>query len=296
MQKSNQKTTKPSKSTKNPETISILESQLKSLAQKPKTQTNTAKIKQLTQKIKHQKELNKLTTAKLEIGNLSHLIFFDSTGGYTKLTDNSAIIYAGNIAKRIGRRVNLRQDTDNYAKSTLGIVSVRLNEELIQKLAAIGIKPDKNLSTTHIHAFKLDKPIEETFLQTLQDNIKQDLERVNKIIMPHDPIPTLFIYLKELLEITYYNTKTMPDFARHLYGEEIATTANTMLKTYLQYADARIAKPEMAKILYNGAIKIKRQMKTAEILHLISNRNICRILERTIAIERLSNKYYKEQK
>lgn len=276
-------------------TILELEQELHILEQQKSTKAILEKITQIKSKIKHQKELNKLTAAKLEIGNLTHLIFFDSTGGYAKLTDNSAIIYSGSIAKRLGRRVNLRQDTDNYAKSTFGVVSIRLNDSLIQKLSAINIKLDQKLSTPHIHAYKMGEPISKTHLQTLQDNLKQDAARTNKIIMPHDPIPTLFIYLKELTEICYYNTKNMPDYARHIYGEELATTINLMLKAYLRYADNRVSKQEMAMTLYGEAIKTKRQLKTIEILHLISNRNICRILERIVAIERLSTKYYKEE-
>lgn len=278
----------------NQPTIKTLEEKASLLSQAKKSKENLEKIATLKSQIKQQKELNKLTATKMEIGNLSHLIFFDSTNGYTKLTENSAVIYAGNVAKRIGRRVNLRQDTDNYAKSEFGVVSIKLSDELIEKLLAINIAKDPELSTAHIHAFKLDKPISESYLKSLQNTLKKDSEQINQIIMPGNPIPTLFIYIKELLEICYYNTKNMSEFPRQTFGEEILKIPSEMMTEYLRHADGRITKTEMAKNLYISATKLKRQMKAVEILHLISNRNICRMLERTIAIERLAAKYYKE--
>ena len=284
-----------SKNTIKQPAIIELENNLKTLKQQKQTDKTLQEIREITSKIKKQKELNKLTVSKLEINNLSHLFFFDSTNGYKKLTENSAIIYAGNIAKRIGRRVNLKTDTDNYAKSEFGTVSIILSEELVEKFSAIGITKDEELSTPHIHAFKLSEPISESYFRTLQDTLKKDSEHINQIIMPKNLIPTLFIYLKELLEILFYTIKNMPEFPRDIFGKEILKMSDEMITEYLRFTDGKISKLDLATTLYISSTKLKRKLKTFEILHLISNHNICRILEKTIAIERLSAKYYKEE-
>lgn len=234
----------------------------------------------------------KLRAMELEKDNFDKLIIFDSTNGFAKIGGNSAIFYAGNIAKRIGRRFLLRNDDDHYGKSEVGIISVKYNEDLIQRLEAIDVKLDPEAEEENIHIFRFKNPFSRRELEFYREQIFQERREIDKIVLPKSPIPTLFMELKELNEICYYNFKDIPELGRRVIGEEIFRLADELLEVYIRGANEGFRGKEMLKMMkLLGSVKYK--MKNVEILRLIPARNIVRILEKGVKIEQILAKILK---
>ena len=232
----------------------------------------------------------------MEQENYDKLLLYRSDNTYHKIVGHSALIYAGYVAKRIGRRYNLRLDTDHYAKSEDGVISIVLNDELVRKFLAIGIKQDKKNEDKDIAVFKLPQAFKEKDIAQFRELLKQDERKINAVVLPKSPIPTLYVYLDDILVMVYHNAKNMPYFGKNVVGQDMMSAAVRMYECYIRYANGRIDKKRLAELLYKDAIHLKSQMKIAEALHLISGRNICRMLEIIVAVENLSRKYYQNER
>lgn len=243
--------------------------------------------------MEHQtKQSIKETVMDFEKQNHTHLLFFKSTNGYYKLAGNSVLIYAGNVAQRIGYRYNIQIDTDHYSVSPTGIISFHLTKDLEEKLASIKITKDKKKSSDNLVFFRLEKPITDDELAHFQDLVNADKHTINKMIMPKSPIPTLYDYLKELNLAIYQNSLSMPAFARETIGKTLFEISSTMLRRYLEYANTKAPESDTIRLIGNGAILIKYHMKNISDLHILHYRNICRILEPAIRIEKLTANLY----
>lgn len=236
----------------------------------------------------------KALVMKLESENYDRLIFYQSDNCYYKLAGHSALIYAGNVAKRIGRRFNLRADTDHYSKSVDGVISIVMNDVLQESLSAIKAIPDLSNKNSNIMIFKLPYKYSEEDIEQFREMTKQEERQINQIILPKSPIPTLYVYINELTEIIYHNSKNMPHFGSTTLGADIFNSICSVHRCYLNYANGFIKLDDMAKTMKKNIIYLKNQMKIVETLHLINNKSICKILEVLVATERLVTKYVKK--
>ncbi|MBQ2659967.1 hypothetical protein IJF86_00875 [Candidatus Saccharibacteria bacterium] len=226
----------------------------------------------------------KLKVMEMEEKNLSRLIIFDSTNGFAKIAGHSAIFYAGNIAKRIGRRCLLRPDSDHYAKSEDGVVSVKYNTDLVERLEAIEIMLDDKESSEHIHIFRFKVPFSEQDLEFYRRQLLEDSRKIEKTLLVQSPIPTLYADIRDLNEIIYRNSEQMPELGKMVIGADLLRLANFLSLKYIQAANEGLTEIKAGEML-KAARKIKYQMKNIDNLRLISARNNMRILELIIKIE-----------
>lgn len=236
----------------------------------------------------------KTLVMKLESKNYDRLIFYQSDNDYYKLAGHSALIYAGNIAKRIGRRFNLRADTDHYSKSVDGVISIVMNDRLRENLSVIKATIDSSNKNPHLIIFRLPYKFSEQDIEQFREWIKQEERQINQIILPKSPIPTLYTYVNELTEMIYHNSKNMSHFGGATLGTDIFNSICSMHRCYLNYANGFIKLDNMASTMKKNIIYLKNEMKIIETLHLINNKNICKILEILVATERLVTKYAKQ--
>lgn len=277
------------------QTISMLEAQLLTLDGKPRTKKRSEEIRKLKQAIGEQKQKNKVAALEFELNNFSHLLFYDSDKGYRKLTGHSALIYAANVAKRIGRRANLRKDTDHYAKSEEGVVSVVLDERLEIALEAIKIKKDEALSTEHLHFFKMSTTFKESDLEKFRELLQKDSREINQMLLAKSPVPTLCNYLRDINEVIYYNCNLMPNFAKQTVGERLFEKSSRMLSIYLKLANGNEKETAAYKEIYQLMIELKSEMKTVESLRLINARSLCQLLENMVSAEKLVAKLLRNE-
>ena len=262
---------------------------------KNKTKAHEEKIQEINKQIRKQKEINKITAMAIEEGNLQHLVIFESDKGFYKIAGNSAMFYAGNVAKRIGRRFTLRHDDDHYAHSKNGIISIHYADDLADLLYSIGLTDNKDLSKDGVMVFDFARPFTMADLEQFQNQLQQEQDYINKIILPKSPIPTLFAYIRDLNYILFNSCKNMQQLGRDAIGVDLMKVASGMMAKYVEIANGNAEYEEKILGILKAARYIKYQMKAVEVCHLISNRNICHILEKVAAIEKVAIKLYRTE-
>lgn len=131
----------------------------------------------------------------LEENNQKYLYFYPASDAATNsvkfyyLGGNSAIIYAGEYADRIGRKAKLRRDDDlGEFRFYRGVCAFSDVETIIEKLLALGgIKrePDHN----GIIALRLPRNYTKTEIRAMYKTRETELEKVNILISPNIAYP-----------------------------------------------------------------------------------------------------------
>ena len=133
--------------------------------------------------------------------NFEHLILFLASDGenpnnkkkFYVMGGNSAVIYAYDIAPRIGRKdVTLRPDFDNgFYKFKNGVTSISNLELLTEKLKEIGIErlPAKGDGT--IVAFRLNRKYEKSEIMALIEVRRDEVKEMNQILYTNVTFPDI---------------------------------------------------------------------------------------------------------
>lgn len=299
-----------------------LEDQLKQLQKQPATTEIKQSLRALRQILRQRQRKIKATAMEFEQTNDHHLLLFDSTDNFSKIAGHSVLFYTLTIADRIHRRYSVKNDTDDYSRSDDGVVSIRALEQLEIQLAEINIFPDRKLSTTELHFYKLPKVYSPEQIAKLRDKSHQDIERITSIIVPKSPVPDLYNNILELNRLLYYNCRRISDsLARETLVHQIILDANEVLISYLNFANAKTnagivrrqlqnsvfpttvqteQKPQstQAQNLFNILLNtrnLRNCMANMENLRLIHHRELCDILEKLVEIERTAAREYTKQ-
>lgn len=251
--------------------------------------------------------------------NDHHLLLFASTEGFWKMAGNSVLFYSLKVAERIGRRCKVVPDKDKYSVSEDGIISFRMVDRLAEQLAELDIVPDTELSTPELQYFKLPRIYTDEQIAKMRDYSKQDLERIQEIIMPQAPMPNLYRAIIEMNRLIYFNTKNMSDrFVRDVIGAPLLAQADAVLRAYLNYANIRVqttwarhevqglmAKSESRQLahvekatgqnlmnLWMAVVDLKNRMANVENLKIMHHKQIGEILARLVEIERVVEREY----
>mgnify|MGYP001043376217 FL=1 len=298
-----------------------LETALKAIQQEPPSSANKATARAIRQAIRQRQRIIKAQVMEFEQANDHHLLVFDSTDNFSKIAGRSVLFYTLTIADRIHRRYSVKNDTDDYSRSEDGVVSIRAIEQLELQLAEINIFPDRKLSTSELHFYKLPKVYNDEQIAKLRDRSRQDVERITSIILPLSPIPDLYTLILEMNRLLYHNCKRISDtLARETLVRPMILDANEMLVSYLNFANAKpssgivhqianstysstgqTTKPQsvQAQNLLNLLLytrNIRNNLANIENLRLIHHRELCDILERLVEIERITAREYAKQR
>lgn len=298
-----------------------LETALKTIQQEPPSSANKATARAVRQAIRQRQRIIKAQVMEFEQTNDHHLLVFDSTDSFSKIAGRSVLFYTLTIADRIHRRYSVKNDTDDYSRSEDGVVSIRAIEQLELQLAEINIFPDRKLSTSELHFYKLPKVYNDEQIAKLRDRSRQDVERITSIILPLSPIPDLYTLILEMNRLLYHNCKRISDtLARETLVRPMILDANEMLVSYLNFANAKpssgivhqitnstysstgqTTKPQsvQAQNLLNLLLytrNIRNNLANIENLRLIHHRELCDILERLVEIERITAREYAKQR
>lgn len=225
-----------------------------------------------------------------EKNNFQYLQFVDSTDNFKQIFDHSALIFKTKVAEKIGyKTANFRTDLSlSKPKAKYGIISFKNFANLKEKLFNIGIAEEKSLNRPGLTYFKLPKAYSGAEMATLVKDLADQKKRLNKTITPKNPYPMLFVRILNLEKMLYENLRQTHAFARETIGAEIFNLATGALKMYLFYANA----DEKTKNQYLTKIRldlktIRFNLKTVENLNLIHAKNLERLLEEVVAIERI---------
>lgn len=300
-----------------------LESKLKQIVTGPPSPESKRSARIVRQALRSRQRRIKAKVMEFEQSNNHHLLLFDSTENFSKIAGHSVLFYTLTIADRIHRRFSIKNDTDDYSRSEEGIVSIRSLSQLEAQLASINIFPDRELSTTELHFYKLSKFYSDEQLSKLHDRSRQDIERITSIIIPKSPIPALYTIILELNRLIYFNCKRISDgLAHETLVHQMIFDANDILSSYLNYANARphtssirhqlqnhttlgqtpssstphpsTQAQNLFNILYH-ARNLRNYLANMENLRLIHHRELCDMLEKIVEIEHITTREYNKR-
>lgn len=274
-----------------------LEKTIKELGEKQKASPTTSNTQNLTAARyalqQRQREI-KAKVMEFELSNSQHLLFFNSTSGFVKIAGHSALFFAATIAERIHWRYSLKADTDRYSPSEDGIISFRSLEKVHDRLAEINIFPDNTLETPELHYYRLGKIYSEEQISRLRDHARRDLERIMTIVLPTSPIPSLYDAIMQTSQLIYFQFKHLPDgIARETIGRQMVLLTYQMANQYMKYARTKNQNEHenLRKI-----IEISRDLRYGVAytsrLQILHHRDVCKILEQLVAVERIAAKAY----
>lgn len=274
-----------------------LEEIIDKIKQRPASKSRDQELRLVRQTLRRRQHQLKATVMEFEQSNDQNLLIFDSTDGYSKIAGRSVLYYSLTIADRIHRRFNVKNDSDHYSRSDEGIIALRHLDDLITQLASINIFPDRTLSTPELHFFRLPKVYTDEQVEKLRDRSKQDIERITSIVLPRSPIPLLYDAIMRANFTIYHGFKRLSDpFARDSIGQPMVQNAHQMSIYYLEYANPHNSRPADSLLeLIQLARRLKHGMANVQNLRLIHQREICRILETLVEIDRLASKAYRAE-
>ena len=206
--------------------------------------------------------------------NQDHLILFLASDGenpakkqkFYILGGNSAIIYAYEIAARIGKkRVNLRPDLDlGDCKFREGICLISDLELLAEKLKTIGIERAKittNDSSNKIVAFKLSRKYAQSEIRQMLKVHQEEVEKVNQLLYPTVLFPDIHQLILVLKKDTYHKVMRLDKTNREVLEDKIIMPIFRLGDLYTLMAhgdiDIKTAKEELLKTTHIMMDRVK---------------------------------------
>lgn len=243
--------------------------------------------------LQQRQHLIKSKVMEFERTNSNYLLFFSSTKGFVKITSHSALFFAATIADRIHWRYSLKLDTDHYSVSEDGIISFRSLPPIAARLSEIDIFPDDSISDDELHYYKLAKVYSEEQIAKLRDNSKQDIKRIMTIVLPTSPIPSLYDAIMQAGQLLYYQFKHLSDgLARDTIGQRMVLVTYDMTMEYLKFARSKKNNYQHLANIIEQARELRFGVAYVSRLQILHHREVCKILEHLVSIERIAAKAY----
>lgn len=243
--------------------------------------------------LQQRQHLIKSKVMEFERTNSNYLLFFSSTKGFVKIAGHSALFFAATIADRIYWRYSLKLDTDHYSVSEDGIISFRSLPPIVARLSEIDIFPDDSISDDELHYYKLAKVYSEEQIAKLRDNSKQDIKRIMTIVLPTSPIPSLYDAIMQAGQLLYYQFKHLSDgLARDTIGQRMVLVTYDMTMEYLKFARSKKNNYQHLANIIEQARELRFGVAYVSRLQILHHREVCKILEHLVSIERIAAKAY----
>lgn len=243
--------------------------------------------------LQQRQHLIKSKVMEFERTNSNYLLFFSSTKGFVKIAGHSALFFAATIADRIHWRYSLKLDTDHYSVSEDGIISFRSLPPIAARLSEIDIFPDDSISDDELHYYKLAKVYSEEQIAKLRDNSKQDIKRIMTIVLPTSPIPSLYDAIMQAGQLLYYQFKHLSDgLARDTIGQRMVLVTYDMTMEYLKFARSKKNNYQHLANIIEQARELRFGVAYVSRLQILHHREVCKILEHLVSIERIAAKAY----
>lgn len=242
---------------------------------------------QVGREARRRHEALKAEVFKMEQGNYDRLILFRSTGSWWKMGGHSAILYYYKIARRIGRAARLQNDRDFYSRFTEGVVSVRRPEDLVEKLADIGVELVTNDKDLKI--FKLEKSISKSDYEILAKSEQVKLDKINQIILPKLMRPDLHSNLLNLLRSAYFLQRKASNADRVFILDDFLVGVRKMYSCYFMMTKGQITEKEALAIINKMAEVALIQLKIMSEVQLWTSDQILRAANALIDVRQLSS-------
>lgn len=122
-------------------TLREIEQKALELRSAPNSEKDSFAYRVAHQALNARKRRLKATVATFELTNDHHILFYDSTAGFSKMIGHSVLFFSMTIAERLHWRYTIKSDSDHYSVSEDGIISFRSLDRLTLLLGEINILP-----------------------------------------------------------------------------------------------------------------------------------------------------------
>lgn len=246
----------------------------------PRQRANRDELRILNVALKDRQKKIKREVALFEEGNDRHLLLFESTSNYYKLIGNSALIYACAIAGRLGRRYNLRPDTDGYSNSADGVISIRDFEALSEQLKGLNIIPDLQLSHDELYFFKLPRVYSESKIDSFRKQIKISYASPSINLKKTTVAPELYMKILELQQRAFYCHRQSSDVnLRNYLLCNLVDPTRIALNAYVGYANNQPifvgGSIVTSQRIFSKADYIPRSPRACHLFQLLVNMRLC---------------------
>lgn len=261
----------------------------------PEAKATAKEMSEVRLAMQQRQRIIKAKVMQFEQTNNHHLLFFTSTNGFVKLAGHSALFFAATIANRLHWRYSLKLDTDRYSISEDGIISFRSIDRIQMRLGEIDVLLDDKLSdSVEYFYFTLPKVYNEEQIDKLRDQAQDDLKQILNIVLPSSPIPMLYDAIVQTSQMTYYQFKHISDaLAKETIGKRVIKMTCEMMEDYFAYAHAKPGESlEYLERIIKTARKIRYDVAYASRLQILHHRDVRKVLEQLVAVERLASRAY----
>ena len=167
---------------------------------------------------------------KREDENFSKLFIIHEKDDWWKMVGHSAIFFHYDVSNWINMKSKLLPDSDYDCKSEDGVVNIRDIYALDSKLVKVKINPIDIKDDYRI--YNIGKKYTLADIEAFKKAHAMEWARVNKIILPKEIYPKLFISLTELLNKIYFSTKKLEPYARDIIGSQMLKVIINLVRDY----------------------------------------------------------------
>ena len=174
--------------------------------------------------------------------NFEHLVLFLASDGedpkkekkFYVMGGNSAIIYVGEIASRIGRReVFLKPDHDRTVNIFAnGVTKIADIEAFTENMKRLKIERVEKNSSKWIVYYKLPHKYTEEEISKMLKRIKADRKKLNEVVYAKLLFPSVNKQILKLKPLVYHAVIKMERTARETLGDEIMRPVFEMADAY----------------------------------------------------------------
>lgn len=169
-----------------------------------------------------------------EEDNNTKLYVVKAPDGWCKMLDNSAFIYAYEIAPRLKKEVTVYVDTDYNYPAKNGVVSIKAFDTLKKELRSV--KVELVFDDERIAVFNLgrDVPFERiNGFMKIDESLRQ---RIDKLLVPERIFPSLKQQLRELKETVWHTSQKMSEWNKQMVGYNMARAAKEVFDDFILMA------------------------------------------------------------
>lgn len=150
--------------------------------------------------------------------------------GWFRFVGQSAVIFHYAIAPQIGYKSKLYEDKDYELPTAGGVVNIRDAELLCQMMAQHHfdiIKQEEDYCV-----FNAGKRYSLADLKAMMERKDKEWMSVNKMFLPKDIFPSLFVLLRELLFTSYHTLRKVEGYAREMVADVIIEKEVGLVREY----------------------------------------------------------------
>lgn len=169
-----------------------------------------------------------------EEDNFSKLYVVKAPGGWYKVFEHSAIIYAHDLAMRLGKRIIIYPDTDYNYVAKIGVASFKDFEKFKKDMFSLKVKlvhDDARVAVFHL-GYSVTP-------ESINGYLKEDEEarrRTEKMLVPEKIFPKLKQELRLLNETVWHASQKMTEWNKQMLGREMTEITKAAYRNFLLMA------------------------------------------------------------